>query len=421
MRPPDAKHPSPGRAGARPDVPLCTGQSYLERLGVVYMDQIRLTIVTELHMREMGVRQFYETIGGRSYSSVRRHFLKLVEHGWLRKVRTAKVGLGRPEVLYRSTEQAVIDTETWRTIPVSIRDAFTVQLLEEMASRLGGALRQGTADARRGLATFKTIDVDERSWCKAQGAVERCFQTLMQEQTDAKIRLENSAVEPILMVVNLAAFESSGVNNDTDDSSLPKAGELSSPPPWPERIGKVFTDRLDLAIVAELNQAAMTPAQLHAAFGGWGSQEFLRRCKRLTDLGWAVSIDTETGGALYGATVDRFRASAPNVSAADIYKRVPAGARTGRSWGAFEPFIATSISAVETGAFNNRSDRHLSMSPLLVDEIGWKQVTRALRSCEGTLLRLENDPKSRGRQGRFGSRAAFLLSNYQAPLRQMRE
>jgi len=384
------------------------------------MEQIRLTIVTELYMREMGIREFYKTVGGTSYDSVRRHFLKLVDYGWLRKVRTTVVGRGRPEVLYRSTELAVINTETWRTIPFSIRDALTVQLLLEQGGRLGEALGQGIADVRRdGVATFKIIEVDELGWCKAHDAVERCFQTLQQEQIDAKIRLESSGEQPLLMVVNLAAFEAPRTLEVGDIASLPKAEATLSPTPWPQRIGRVFADRLDLAIVDELNHATLTPAQLHATLGGASTQSFLRRCKRLADLGWAVSIDTETGGALHGASVYHFRAAAPNVSEVDIYDRIPAVARRGRSWDAFRPFVATSIGAIEAGRFNNRFDRHLTMSPLLVDETGWTQVTKALRNLEDTLLRLEDLAGRRREGGRFP--AVFLLSSFQGPLREMRE
>jgi DNA-binding PadR family transcriptional regulator len=384
------------------------------------MEQIRLTIVTELYMREMGMRQFYETIGGSSYDSVRRHFLKLVEHGWLRKVRTAEVeGRGRPEALYRSTELAVIDTETWRRIPFSIREAISVELLEEMAGRLGEALEQGTADARPdGLAVFKTIEVDESGWCKAAAAIEQCFQALLHEQTDAKIRLETSSEKPLLMVVNLAAFEAPGpVPEGT--TPLPRAG-ISPPPPWPQRVGKVFADRLDLEIVHELNRAPMTPAQLQTTLGGASSQPYLRRCKRLADLGWAVSIDTETGGSLHGASVSLFRAAVPDVSESDIYEPIPAPVRKGRTWENFKPFIETSIAAVGAGSFDKRFDRHLTMSPLLLDEIGWAQVTKALRGFEDALNLVEVDPRRRGRAGFSGFQAAILVSSFEGPRREAR-
>ena len=383
------------------------------------MEQIRLTIVTELYMREMGVRQFYETIGGTSYASVRRHFLKLAEYGWLREVRTATVGgRGRPEALYRSTELAVIDTETERMIPRSIRDAITVQLLAEMGGRVGEALAKGTADATEGLSVFRTIEVDELGWCKTYDAVERCFRALMLEQTDAKIRLRDSAEQPVLMVVNLAAFEAPGPALDSV-TSLPRA-ETSSPPPWPLRVGTVFADRLDLEIVDELNRGARTPAELEATHGlasGQTYHQYLRRCKRLTDLGWAVNIGT-AGGPLPGATVYRFRAAAPSVSESDIYRQTPPPVRKGQTWKAFEPFIQTSIGAVGAGTFNSRVDRHLTMSPLQLDGVGCEKVTKALREYENTLNGVEEEVAKRRRHRTFsGFRGAYFISSFRAPQR----
>ena len=423
MRSANTEQSPPAAGTARDQGLLCAGQTYLERLGIVYMEQIRLTIVTELYMREMGVQQFYDTIGGSSYATVRRHFLKLAEHGWIRWVRNAATGRGRPEGLYRSTELPVIDTETFRSIPFSIRDALTVQLLVEMAARFGEALEGGTADAKADqVATFTIVDgLDEVAWCKAYEAIERCFQSLLQEQTDAKIRLDNSTTKPLLMVVNLAAFEAPRSASEII-SRLPKADPTHPPPPWPQRVGKVFADRLDLAIVNELNRATMTPAQLHDTLGGTSSQGFLRRCKRLSKLGWAVNIDTETGGPLHGANVYQFRAAAPNVTERDIVERIPTAARYGQGWEAFRRFIATSIAAVDTGTFNHRFDRHLTMSPLLVDEIGWAQVTKALQDFEETLLRLKADIAKRRRGEEFeGFPAAFLLSGFESPIRETRQ
>jgi DNA-binding PadR family transcriptional regulator len=382
------------------------------------MEQIRLTIVTELYMREMGVRQVYETIGGSSYASVRRHFRKLEEHGWIRKVRTAAVeGRGRPETLYRSTELAVIDTETWRAIPRSIRDAIMVQLLEAMGGRLGEALEHGTGVGEPdGVAIFRTFGVDEVAWCEAAAAVEQCFQSLLQAQTDAKIRLETGSGKPLLMVVNLAAFQASGEINQ-GILALPRANQESASAPWPQRVGKVFSDRLDLEIIYELNRATMTPAELQAALGlaGTSGQTFLRRCKRLTDLGWAVPVETETGGTLRGASVYRFRAAAPDVSASDICELVPDRVREGPLWEAFRPFIEASMDALGAGTFNNRSDIHLSMSPLLVDETGWTQVTEALHVLENVLDRVEADLAKRLPDRELGAfRAAFHLSSFRA-------
>lgn len=401
---------------------LHAGQSYLERLGILYMDEIRLTIVMELYMREMGPRQFYETVGGTSYDSIRRHFLKLVETGWLRRVRTVSTGRGRPEGLYRATEQAVIDTETWCTIPVSIRDAFTVMLLEEMGSRLGVALEGGAATGRDDrLAEFKLLEVDELAWSEAYDAIERCFQSLGQEQIDAKIRLEATKESPLLMIVNLGSFEAAGPQVPPR-LALPKVPKLNPLPRWPHRIGRIFSDRLDLEIIDQLNTAAMTPGQLHATLGGTSTQGFLRRCKRLEKLGWVVNTKIQTGGALRGANVYEFRAASPTVSGQDILAKIPKPLRAGRDWEAFGSFAETAVAAVDAGAFNSRPDRHLTMSPLLVDEIGWSQVTKALQRFRQCLLRLEADLDRRRRSPDFtGFPAAFLLSCFESPLREMQQ
>lgn len=316
---------------------LCTGQSYLERLGVLYMDDIRLTILRACSMREIGRLEFFELVGGSSYASIRRHFLKMEESGWLRKVRTVPNGRGRPEVLYRATELAVIDEDTWATIPVSIRDAFTAMLFEDMGTGLAKALEDGRALAAKDdqLGAFRILEVDERAWCMATNAFMRCYQALGEVQIDAKVRLESSQEHPLLLIVHLGAFEVPGPQ--VPAGSLPKAVTPPSVVPWPRRIGKVFSDQLDLAIVDKLNAYAMTAEQLREALGGGGTtQAFLRRCKRLTRLGLAVNVKTQTGGSLGGAKVPHFRAAAPNLSEEDILGRIPASARTGLTWETFD-------------------------------------------------------------------------------------
>jgi hypothetical protein len=60
------------------------------------------------------------------------------------------------------------------------------------------------------------------------------------------------------------------------------------------------------------------------------------------------------------------------------------------------------------------------MSPLLIDEIGWTQVTKALRTFEETLLGLEDLAERHRGEGGGRFPAAFLLSSFQSPLRGMR-
>jgi hypothetical protein len=54
--------------------------SPLTRLAVVHDYPLRMKIVTELYMREMSPKEFFDEFGGGSISRVCRHFEKLAEY-----------------------------------------------------------------------------------------------------------------------------------------------------------------------------------------------------------------------------------------------------------------------------------------------------------------------------------------------------
>src|SRR6476620_2896023 len=116
-----------GVAGVSARVRISPEPSYLSRLGVVWAHPLRLTIVTELYMREMSVTEFFNEFGGSSLGNGRWHFQKLLEHGWIRKVRTKKVARGRPQDVYRATELAFYDDEVAEELPISVRAAFSTR------------------------------------------------------------------------------------------------------------------------------------------------------------------------------------------------------------------------------------------------------------------------------------------------------
>src|SRR6188472_1360841 len=104
-------------SGGATRVRISAEPSYLARLGVVWAYPLRLTIVTELYMREMSATEFFKEFGGSSIGNVRWHFQKLREHGWLRFVRTKSGPRGRPQNLYRATELAYYDDECAAELP----------------------------------------------------------------------------------------------------------------------------------------------------------------------------------------------------------------------------------------------------------------------------------------------------------------
>lgn len=408
-----------------------TEASYLTRLAVVYADPIRLVINRELYMREMSAPQFFAEFGGGSVDLVRWHFRTLAAHGWLRKVKTAVPNgePGRPSHVYRATELALIDTETWVTLPLSIRSVFSARTLDQLWEQIGCALKAGTLDSRddRHL-TWTPVILDEQGWKERGKVLAECFHSLQHEQDDAKIRLQASGDKPILMTVALAAFESPGgpdrafwVKDSTPDGLPP----LAAPPPGhdlavPEskRIAKAFSDPVNLKIIAELNLAAMSATQLQAKIGGASVFSFDRRCKMLAEMGWIVHVDTKTGGRRRGASEIFYRAVGPLYLDTEMWGDVGEDTKCGASWTTLQQFREKVAEAMEAQTFDRRPDRHLTWMPLLLDDTGWYQVIALLEGFFGSLFPAQAAAKRRlAHSGADGFLATYFVAGFESPLR----
>jgi hypothetical protein len=401
---------------------LGAGPSFFERMGVLYAHRIRLNIVAELHMREMGPKQFFEEVGGSSYESVWRHFAKLLEFGWLRFVRTESRGPGRPEHIYRSNELAIIDEETWVQIPLTIRDSLTVQNLLEMGERYATSLLEAGPDLSVSALSFEPLVVDQHAWEQAIGLLHDCFRGLWQEQTDAKARLAKTGAPPILMIAELAGFEMpQGLGGSS--AELPAAAAAHGAPPWPRRISRIFSDPLNMEIINRLNDRAMSPSELHRTPGGLSVKGFDSRCKMLAKHGWVAQVDSQTGGSRRGATEYFYRATSPAVSHVDLFSGLPGDVATKDGWTDFEEFSVAALDAVRAGTFNRRPDRHMTLSMLLVDQLGQTRLVESVRTYSEELIRIGEEARRRLDAGKANGpkrTMGCLAAAFPNPLRKQR-
>jgi DNA-binding transcriptional ArsR family regulator len=357
--------------------------SYLRRLAIVFADELRLKIVTELYMREMSPSRFYEEFGGGSVSRVDRHFKRLAEHGWLKFVRKESGGSrrGATEHFYRATELAVFDHETWSLVPYSVRVAFSWRTFRQLAERVQEALRAGTLDARDDShLSWTPLLLDRLGWERVVAAVDALFESLFDEQADAKLRLFQSEEKPILATAALSVFESparsGGSSGDRVGSRLVEGEE--SPIPFPLRVSKVFADPLCLKIVAETNLREMSAPQFHGEFGGASVSGIRRRFKMLAETAWLKKVNAKTGGKRRGATEHFYRATGPAIFDKDTWTDVPDSVKATYSWRTFEQLSEQVKVAIEAGTFEARTDNHLSWSLLRLDQQGWERVTAAV-------------------------------------------
>jgi hypothetical protein len=405
-----------------------TEASYLTRLGIVYADPIRLIIARELYMREMSPPQFFEEFGGGSVDKVRWHFKKLAEYGWLRKVKIARPqgGRGRPQHFYRATELALIDTETWVTLPLSIRSVYSARVLDQLWEQIGSALRADTLDSRQDRhLTWVPVVLDEQGWKDRGQALADCFHSLQHEQDDAKVRLQASGEEPILMTVALAGFESPGTLDVSaeQEPALDGLPPLAKPPPGLDpsapltmRIAKVFADPVNLKIITELNLACLSATQLQARIGGASVYSFDRRCKMLVELGWIVKVETKTGGKRRGAKEIFYRAVGPVYLDTEMWSDVGDEAKRGATWTTLRQFREKVDEAIQAETFDRRADRHLTWLPLLVDDTGWHQVISLLEGFFRGLFPAQAEARNRlTKAGGEGFLATYFVAGFESP------
>jgi DNA-binding HxlR family transcriptional regulator len=360
--------------------------SRVARLGVVYADHLRLTIMTELSHREMSSKEFLEEIGGGSIGAIRNHFKVLLENDWLLKVEERPQPRGRPQHVYRAAEPAVFDDESWAQIPIPIRDSFTGQLLVQLSERLDSALYLKPTDSAGNFQDLASHDLSESGWQSSVSVVNRCYQQLAQLQVAANKR-RNRSGPPISMLVALAAFEGPSPiakqrgRSDDREKAL-STSTLHSDIPWNVRLAKVFVDRMSLDIVNLLTCDVMNASEVAQRLNTY-PQAITKRFNALVGLGWVAREERA------GTQEHFYRALRPVLSSQAILEPIEHPKRVGRYWEIYERFVDRGVSAVTEGTLNKRPDRHLTWNVLFLDEEGLEAAQRVLRdaSCEINAIR----------------------------------
>lgn len=185
------------------------------------------------------------------------------------------------------------------------------------------------------------------------------------------------------------------------------------------RLAVVFAVEIRLKIVTELYMQEMSPTQFFEEFGGGNVSRVDRNFKRLEQHGWLRKIRSEgPGGDRRGATEHFYRATELAIFDNETWRLLPYSIRGAYSCMSFRQFAERVREAMEAGTFDAREDRHLTWTPLLLDQLGWERVLAAIDALFELLFEEQADARLRTfHSGEKPILATVGLSGFESPQR----
>lgn len=373
---------------------------HLQRLAVVFAAPLRLKIVTELYQREMSPTEFYVEFGGGSVSRVAKHFDRLVETGWLRLMHTRGPGgrrRGATEHVYRATELAHCDSETWALLPYSIRLAFSWNIFIEIAEYARRAMEAPTRPDYP--VTGTRLILDEAGRARVAGAVLQEMTAQLEEQEDARRRVAHTGEALCSFSSLLLASEVPLVEGLRVGPVLVSGEELMIP--FPVRLSKVFEDEVCLQLVDEANRGEMSVPTFHAKYGqrfGLDRPTIQRRIVKLIKYGWLQVVREETGGRRRGAIEKFYRATGPALFDGGVsgpWADLPHSLVEADDWQAFVQISDWVKTAMAAGTAPRRDDTCLAWTIIRLDRQGWEKVVASLGELRSFALREQEEAEAR--------------------------
>lgn len=180
----------------------------------------------------------------------------------------------------------------------------------------------------------------------------------------------------------------------------------------------VFADPIRLRIVTELFRREMSPSQFYELYGGGTLSRVNRHFKKLEDYEWLRLVREARGGSRRGGTEHFYRAPRLAIIEEPMWVRLPLSVRAEYSWRTFEQFGERVRDAMEASTFDARGDRHLTWTPLVLDEQGRTRILLATMQLLRSLLEEQADAKVRlARSGEEAMEATIGLAAFDSPRR----
>lgn len=157
------------------------------------------------------------------------------------------------------------------------------------------------------------------------------------------------------------------------------------------RLAKALAHPLRVQLLAALNQGVASPNELAKKLGE-PLTNVSYHVRMLHDLGCIELVETEPRR---GALEHYYRAVMRPFFSDRDWKRLPKNARNSISDAVLQLVWDDAASAIKSGSFDERDDRHLSRSVLAVDEQGWGELQDLLAETLDRAMQIQVDSASR--------------------------
>jgi len=361
-------------------------------------DTWRIRILAELSIRNLSPSQFVTEVGG-ELTDIARSFRQLEDWGYVRLVeeRPGRRGGAAIEHIYEGVVKAHFDTATWKSVPLSDRDAVSRSILSSYFARISEAVQAGTfdEDVDRHLS-WDAVALDRLAWQQLGNRLDDVLAWLPEIAVN---RSPAAAGETVSAVVGLTSFRSA-----QPVDVLLKTSRRKEPLPAPEgdlrhigippKLVKALSNGWRCRIVMELTARPMSPSQFVEEIGG--SISHISRCFReLASWGYVEVIEERKGGRNGGGVERIYRNTRRAYFDTPAWETLPRLVRSEVSRSFLSSYHDRVVEAVEAGTFDAETDRHLSWTPLVVERSGWKQICAVLDEILDWLPGLESDSLTR--------------------------
>ena len=178
------------------------------------------------------------------------------------------------------------------------------------------------------------------------------------------------------------------------------------------RLVRALGHPLRADLLASLNEKVASPNELAKQLGE-GLSQVSYHVKVLLECDCLELVKTEPRR---GAVEHYYRATSRAFLSDDEWARLPDSIRPGLSASLLQTIMDDAVTALQAGTFDARDDHHLSWTPMIVDEEGWRDLAAALTETMERCLEIQAESAGRlAEAGEEGLSATAAMMGFEAP------